>query len=410
MAHHWLDWLCQQPGVQRVEMAGSLRRWQPTIGSVDLVVASDQPEKVLAAFAAHPEVRSMQRIDGHTCRLEMDGGARVQLCVDVPERFGSRLQFFTGSKQHNQRLSQLASRRGLSLGARGLSGARGEVTCTSEEEVYAALDLPYIPPELREDGHEIDVALSGALPHLIECGDLVADLHCHTTWSDGSGTILDMAEKARALGLKVLAITDHSCLLTVEKWRQQAEYIREARRKLGKSLRLLHGIEVDISEDGELDFPAEALAEMDVVVASLHDHLTQPRHQITRRLLRAMQNPLVDIIAHPTGRLLFELPAADLDWDEVLPAARRSGVALEINSNPLRLDLDEVHARQAVELGIPLTIDTDSHRSEQLERSKYGVSVARRAWLEAPAVLSTWGEERLMKWLRQRRAARSLSC
>lgn len=414
IARRWIDWLVKLPAVQRADAAGSLRRWRATIGDLDLVAASDQPEAVVEALTQHPDVRRVLGQGENKNSVELNTGLKMQLWIQPPERYGALLQFATGSKDHNVRLRELAQRQKLSLSERGLTDEQGKLQLFSnEEKLYAALGLPWIPPELREDRGEIEAALQGTLPRLVERADLLADLHTHSDWSDGHGSIRQMAEAARQAGLKVLAITDHSGGLgvtgglDVERLQQQREEIQAVQRQMGDSILLLQGSEVEIRADGSLDYPDEVLARLDVVVASIHTSLRQPREVITKRLLHAMSNPHVDIIGHPSGRLLPNREGAELDWDAVLEAARRYGVALEIDSHPQRLDLDEIYARRAGEMGIWISIDSDAHAADQFELLQYGVSVARRAWLGAEQVISAWPVERLRTWLQQRGERRS---
>jgi DNA polymerase (family 10) len=307
------------------------------------------------------------------------------------------------------RIRELAQKKGLSLSEQALMDGQGEETLyDSEEKVYAALGFPWIPPELREDRGEVQAAKAGHLPVLLELTDIRAELHAHSTWSNGTETIEGMAQAARGRGYKVLAITDHSGGLgianglSVERLRQQKDAIRAAQEKMGDSIRLLHGTEVDILADGNIYYPDEVLAELDIVIASLHASLRQPRDVITVRLLKAIHNPHVDIIGHPSGRLLPDREGADLDWDAVLAGAKESGVALEINADPVRLDLDEVYARRAAEMGIVMSINTDAHSIESLEHMEYGVAVARRAWCGPGSVLNAWPVEKLLGWLKKR--------
>lgn len=409
IARRWLSWLAQVPAVQRVEVAGSLRRWRATIGDLDLVAASHQPEAVIEALTRHPDVLRVLGQGENKNSVELNTGLKMQLWIQPPERFGALLQFATGSKEHNVRLRELAQRQGLSLSERGLVDSKGtERLFGDEEEVYAALGLPWIPPELREDRGEIEAALQGKLPRLVELADLQADLHSHTDWSDGSVSVQEMAEAARRLGLKVLAITDHSGGLgvtgglNVERLQQQRAEIDAVQQQMGDSIRLLQGSEVEIRADGSLDYPDEVLASLDVVIASIHTSLRQPREVITKRLLNAISNPHVDIIGHPSGRLLPNREGADIDWEAVLDAARQHGVALEIDSHPQRLDLDEVYSRRAGQMGIPISIGSDAHAPDQFELLQYGVSVARRAWLSPEQIIGAWPVERLLAWLKRR--------
>jgi DNA polymerase (family 10) len=284
----------------------------------------------------------------------------------------------------------------------------GEITCATEEQVYAELGLPWIPPELREDRGEVQAAKAGKLPKLIELADIHADLQVHSNWSDGKLTMLEMARLAAKRGLKVIAFTDHSVSLGVanglsmERHAEQQKEIEKVQKELGKSIRVLHATEVEIKADATLDYPDEFLASLDLVLASLHTSLRQPREKVTARLINAIQNPHVDIIGHPTGRLIPDREAADLDMEAVLKAAAESGVALEINAHPARLDLDDVTARRAKELGIPLSINTDSHSEADLDMLPFGVAIARRAWLTKQDVINCWPVEKLLAWLKQR--------
>lgn len=405
-----LDWLRSQPGVEKAEVAGSLRRWRPTIGDLDLVAASRKPVELMAAFTQRPEVLRVLAQGENKASVELKDGLNIQLWVQPPEKFGTLLQFVTGSKEHSVHLRELALKKGLSLSEQAITEKDGkERLYASEEEVYDALGLPWITPELREDRGEIQAALANKLPRLIEMKHIRADLHSHTTWSDGTKSVQEMAEAAIQRGLKVLAITDHSSGLgvasglTVERLHQQRKEIDQVQEKLGDAIRLLQGSEVEIHADGSLDFPDEALAELDIVIAAMHSTLRQERAVITARLLRAMRNPQVDIIGHPSGRLMPNREGADLDWEQVLKAAKESGVVLEIDAHPSRLDLDEVYARRAAEMGIPLSIDTDAHAPDHLDLMEYGVSVARRAWVGPESVINTWETSKLLDWLKRDR-------
>jgi DNA polymerase (family 10) len=409
IARRWLDWLRQHPDVQRAEPAGSLRRWRSTIGDLDLVASSNKPTAVMEGFIHHPEVVRILGQGGNKSSIELSNGLNIQLWLQPPERFGTLWQYASGSKDHNVRLRELAQRKGLSLSEQSILDAEGkENLCSSEEEVYAMLGLPWIPPEMREDRGEVQAAVTGSLPQLLNLDQVRNDLHMHSTWSDGTATIRSMAEAARQRGLTLIAITDHSSGmgivngLTLERIRQQRQEIDAVQREMGTSMRILQGSEVEIHADGRLEFSDAVLAELDIVVASLHTSLRQEKQVITQRLLNVLRNPHVDIIGHPSGRLLPNREGADLDWEVILPAARESGIALEINANPYRLDLDEVYVRRAAEMGIPLSINTDSHSVPELGMMENGVSVARRAWAPPGDILNTWDNQRLAAWLNQR--------
>ncbi len=396
--------LRQTPGVVRLEVAGSLRRMRSTVGDIDLLAAASDSRAVMAAFVGHPQVLSVMGQGETKASVEFKNNLRAQLWVHPPERFGTALQYATGSKDHNVRLRELALKQGLSLSDQAFLREDGsELLCATEEEVYAELGLPWIPPELREDRGEVQAAKEGKLPQLIEIGDLRAELHSHSTWSDGTSTIREMAQAAIARGKKVLAITDHSGSLgvagglSIEDLHKQREEIETVQAELGDALLLLQGSEVEIRADGTLDYPDEVLAELDIVVASLHSSLRQPREQVTQRLINAIRNPHVDIIGHPTGRMIPNREGADLDMEAVLAAAKESGVVLEINAHPARLDLDDVYARRAIGMGIPLAINTDAHSPSDMDLLHFGVATARRAWVEAGQVVNTWSAEVLRR-------------
>jgi DNA polymerase (family X) len=408
-AEEWLTWLRAQPETHRAEAAGSLRRQRETIGDLDLVIASENPTTLMERFTTHPQVLRVRGEGENKSSVELLDGLNVQIWIQPPARFGSLWQYATGSKNHNVRVRELALKKGLSLSERGMEDKQGKLLeFATEEEIYAKLGMLWMAPELREDRGEVEAAIKGNLPQLIEDSDLKANLHAHTTWSDGALSIEGMARSAIERGLKVLAITDHSRSLGIARGLQiadlhaQREEIQAVQARLGSQLRLLHGTEVDILADGSLDFPDAELAQLDIVIASLHSSLRQPRETVTARLLGAIRNPHVDIIGHPSGRLLPNREGADLDWEAVLQAAVESGVALEINADPERLDLNDVYARRAIELGIPLSINSDAHSAEALDLFRFGVAVARRAWATPEIVINTWETEKLMRWLQSR--------
>jgi DNA polymerase (family 10) len=397
-------------GVTAAEPAGSLRRMRPTVGDLDILVAAEDSAPVMEAFTSLPGVTRVLGQGETKASIEFSDGLRAQVWVHPPQNFGTALQYATGSKDHNVRLRELALDQGLSLSEHALTrtDGSGEITCATEAEVYAALGLPWIPPELREDRGEVQAAKAGKLPKLIEVRDIRADLQVHSTWSDGKLSIVEMAREAAKRGIRVIAFTDHSVSLGVtgglsmEDHQKQAEEIKKAQQELGDSIRILHASEVEIKADGRLDYPDEFLASLDLVLASLHTSLRQPREKVTQRLINAIRNPQVDIIGHPTGRLIPEREGADLDMEAVLGAAAESGVALEINASPYRLDLEDIYARRAKDLGIPISINTDAHSAADLDMLHFGVATARRAWLSAEDVINTWPTEKLLDWLAQR--------
>ena len=401
--------LRQIPGVEIAVAGGSLRRMRETVGDLDLLVAAEDSSPVMEAFTNLPEVLQVIGSGKTKSSVEFNNGLRAQLWVHPPERFGTALQYASGSKDHNVRLRELAIKQGLSLSEHAFTRQdQSEILCANEEQVYEVLGIPWIPPEAREDRGEVQAALAGELPDFIELSDIQSELHTHSTWSDGKISIKEMAIAARNHGYKALAITDHSPSLgitqgvTVEDFKKQRAEIDSAQKDLGDSILILQGSEVEIKADGTLDYPDQVLAELDIVFASLHVSLRQPREQVTQRLLNAIQNPHVDVIGHPTGRLIPDREGSDLDMEAVFAAAAQSGVAMEINAHPMRLDLNDIHARQAIEMGILLSINTDAHSPGELDLMHFGVATARRGWVEAKHVINTWEPERLLSWLRSR--------
>lgn len=412
-----LERLLTLPQVQEGALAGSIRRGRTTIGDVDILIASDDPTPIMQAFV---ETAGVARILGQgesKSSIEMQNGLQIDLRVLPKSRWGTALQYFTGSKDHNVKLRALALDKGYSLNESAFSPVDSEgvivedapkITFDNEEAVYRFLGLPYIAPELREDSGEIEAAQRGTLPNLITIADIHADLHMHTTWSDGTRSILQMAEEALKRGHEWIVITDHSRSLgvanglSIERLLEQQAEVRQVNELMQGKIRVLHGTEMDIKADGTMDYPDDILAQLDFVIASLHVSLNQPRAQITERLINAVRNPHVDLIGHPSARYIPEREPVDADWDAVFNEAQKSGVALEINSNPRRLDLDAPFARRAVALGIPLAINTDAHNPDMLDALPYGIITARRGWVEARHVLNAWTWEAFSTWLSQR--------
>jgi len=381
-----------------------------TVGDLDILVASKDPSAVMEAFVKLPRIHRVLGKGPTKSSIEFHDGLRVQLWVHPPQEFGTALVYATGSKEHNIRLREMALAKDLSLSDHSFKNIvdGSEIFCATEEEVYQTLGLPWMPPELREDRGEIQAAKAKKLPKLIEKKDVKADLQTHSTWSDGKLSMLEMARAAAKRGMKMIAFTDHSVSLGVtgglsmDDHKKQAAEIRKIQKQLGDSILVLHASEVEIKADGKLDYPDEFLASLDLVVASLHTSLRQPREKVTQRVINAIRNPHVDIIGHPTGRLIPDREGADLDMDAILNAAAESGVAMEINAHPSRLDLNDIHARRAKDLGIPISLNTDAHSEEDLDMLFYGVATARRAWLESKDVINTWPQKKLLDWLKKR--------
>lgn len=408
-AQELMAYLRKASGVEAVELGGSLRRMRATIGDVDILAAAKDSKAVMEAFVTRKDVARVLGKGETKSSVEFTHGLQAQLWVHPPEHWGTALVYATGSKDHNVRLREYALKKGFSLSEHSLQRKDGsEVFCDNEEDVYKTLGLPWIAPELREDRGEVQAAIKGELPNLIELSDIKSELHSHSTWSDGKLSIREMAEAAKKHGYKLLAITDHTNSLGIvqgmspEDVREQRKEIDKVAKELGDSIQLIQGAEVEIKSDGSLDYSDEVLAELDIVIASLHSSLRQPREKVTERLIKAMHNPHVDIIGHPTGRLMPEREGADLDMDAVLKAAAETGVALEINAHPARLDLDDIHARRAIEMGIKLSINTDAHSDNDMDLMHFGVSTARRAWVEADKVINTWSVKLLLNWLKSR--------
>jgi len=397
--------LREMEGVVQAAPAGSLRRMRETVGDLDLLVAAEEPEPVMARFRELPPVAEVLLSGPTKTSIRTEEGVQVDLRVLPPARWGTALQYFTGSQAHNVRLRGLALDRGLSLSEYALRREDGgELLCATEEELYTALGLPLIPPELREDRGEIEAALAGSLPHLVELSDLRGDLQLHTVWSDGKRSLLEMAQAAQERGLKYALVTDHSYSLgvahglTADDLRRQRAEIEEVNRKMGPAFRLLAGVEVEVRADGSLDLPDKALAELDLVVASVHSGLRQGREQVTARAIAAMRNPHVDILAHPTGRLIGHREGADMDIEAILQTAVESGTAVEVNAHPLRLDLNDAGVRRAVELGVTLAIDSDAHDAAAFDLLRFGVATARRGWAAPADVLNTRSVEEVLAW------------
>ncbi len=394
-------------GVKTVTLAGSLRRMKETVGDIDLLAISTEPAAVIKAFTGLRQVAEVLERGTTKAAIRHREGLQVDLRVMEPECFGAALAYFTGSKQHNIRIREMGMKRGLKISEYGVfrekSGRR--IAGASEEEVYAAVGLPWIPPELREDAGEVEAARAKRLPHLISVGEIHGDLHCHTNASDGHHSIEALVDAAAARGYAYVAVTDHSRAtrvaggLTIEELRAHVRRIRAVAKK-HPAITVLAGSECDILPDGRLDYPDGVLGELDLVIASVHTRFKQSKREMTKRICTALANPHVHVLGHPTGRLLGERDPYALDLDEVLRAAKRHGKALEINGYPDRLDLCDVHARRARDAGVLLAIGTDTHMLDHLGYMELGVATARRGWVEAPCVINTWPAEKLRTWLR----------
>lgn len=393
------------PSVKKIAYAGSLRRMCETIGDVDLLVASRDAAPIMEAFVTHPAVTRVLAHGETRSSVLVERGLQVDLRVVPAEVWGAAMIYFTGSKLHNVRIREMAVRAGLKLNEYGLFDAKtGELLAArTEADVYAKLGLPFIEPTLREDRGEVEAGLSGELPTLIRDRDIRGDLHTHTTLTDGVATLEEMVEAAAARGYSYYAVTDHAPDLAMQ--RMTTEKILEQREQLHAlqvrvpDMKLLHGTELNISPEGELDWPDDFLAGFDLTVASVHSHFTQSREEMTRRVLRAIENPHVHIIGHLTTRKVGGRPPVDLDLEAVFEAAGRTGTALEINAHPDRLDLKDEHVLWAKRHGVRFAIDSDAHATTHLDLLPFGVATAQRGWLTKADVINAWPWSKLERFL-----------
>jgi len=409
LAEEILNYLGRIEGVENLQVAGSLRRGRDTVGDIDVLATSSSPQKVIDAFAKMPLVQEVLWKGGTKASVIAGDTIQVDLRIVDHRSFGTVLQYFTGSKDHNVKLRNLALERGYSLSEYSLTRLRDdeELFFDCEEDLYGRLGLPWISPELREDRGEIEAALDGTLPRLVELSDIKGDLHVHSDWSDGKNSIEEMVEAAQALGYEYMAICDHSpglgiaSGLSIERLAEKIRTIRELNETL-EGFTLIAGTEVDIRADGRLDYPDEVLAECDLVVAAIHSAYNQSERAINSRIISAMENEHVDIIAHPTGRKIGEREPYLVDVELILEAALRTETIMEINAHPVRLDLNDRWARRAKEIGVKVAINSDAHSIRGLKVMKFGVKTAQRGWLEPEDVANASNLKELMKRLQKR--------
>ena len=415
-AERILEQLLQLPEAQEGAIAGSIRRARTTIGDVDILIAGDDAAPIMEAVVNMDGVARILGQGPTKSSVELHSGLQVDVRVLAKRNWGAALQYFTGSQAHNIKVREIARQQGFSLNEEALRPVDDEgnlleeshyVYCETEAEVYEKIGLAWIPPELREDSGEIEKAKNNELPNLIVIEDIIADLHMHTTYSDGKLSIMEMANAAKQRGMKYICITDHSQtqaqaggLKAEEVLAQQAE-VRKVNTEID-GIEVLHGSEVDIKADGSLDFDDEVLAQLDWVVASPHVALRQEKDVFTARLIKAIQNPHVDCIGHPTGRLIGQREPAKVDMDAVIAAAAEYNTALELNANPQRLDLDALYIKLAIEKGVLISINTDAHDDWMMDFLDYGINNARRGWLTADKVINTWSYEKFREWLDKR--------
>jgi DNA polymerase (family 10) len=391
-------------GCVRCTYAGSLRRMRDTIGDIDILAAAEDSGPLMAAFAALPQVERVIARGETKTSIRTATGLQVDLRVVPPAAWGAALQYFTGSQAHNVRIREIAVRKKLKLSEYGLFDAStGElIVSETEEEVYERLGLPWIPPPLREDRGEIEAALRGELPYLVTERDLRGDLHTHTNLTDGVATLEEMLAAAQRRGYAYYAVTDHAPNLVMQRMSEEKMLAQRAQlRQYSGKMAVLHGTELNIGPDGDVDWPPEFLAGFDLCVASVHSHFNQSRAEMTRRFLKACENPYVHIIGHPTTRMIGRRPGVDADLDEVFKAAARTGTALEVNAFPDRLDLPDEHIARARRYGVKFAIDSDSHATGHLAVMRYGIGTAQRGWLTPDDVINTWPLPRLKEFLRK---------
>ncbi len=409
IANQIMERLKKLPEVKRISPAGSLRRMKETVRDIDILVTSTDPLKVMRTFTSLPLVQEVVAQGPTKSTIIAKEGIQVDVRVVDPESFGAALTYFTGSKNHNIRIREMAVRKGLKINEYGVFSVKTKKRKggAEEEEVYRSVGLPYISPELREDAGEIEAGLKGRLPKLVALGDIKGDLHIHSNYSDGYSSIEELVKYAKKTGYQYICITDHSKSLSVAGGLKEAELLEQikeirAQNKKLRGFKILAGIEVEILNDGSLDYKDEILSQLDLVIAAIHSGFKQGKDKLTRRTIAAMKNKYVNVIAHPTGRLMGVRDAYEIDLEEVFKVAKETDTALEINALPQRLDLNDINSRRAGELGVSLIIATDAHANDQLNCMVFGVNVARRGWLTRQNILNTLPLKELLKKLSKR--------
>ncbi len=406
IADEFIEALKKLPQVKKISPAGSLRRQKETVRDIDILMISANPKKVMDVFVGLPQVKEILAKGKTKSSLLTHEGIQVDARVVEPKSFGAALLYFTGSKNFNIHLRKLAIKKGTKINEYGIFRKDRYLLGETEEEIFKYLGLSFIEPELREDTGEIELSFDSKLPHLVELKDLRGDLHVHSDWSDGGNSIEEIVKQAKYLGYSYIGITDHSVSLKVagglslKELKKKKEQIDKINKKI-KGFRVLYGTEVDIDSKGDLDYKDDALEEFDIVVAAIHTGFKQPKEQLTRRIIKACQNKNVDIIAHPTGRLMGVREGYQLDMDKILKVCRETNTFLEINAFPQRMDLNDINSHSAKEMGVKMVVATDAHTANQLETISLGISVARRAWLTKKDVINTLSAEELLKTIKK---------
>lgn len=411
LAEEIIEIMKKKAPVKEISVAGSIRRWKETIRDIDILVTSKNPDKVMEVFTGLPMVSNVLAKGQTKSSVVLKQGIQVDVRVVKDSEYGAALVYFTGSKAHNIKIREIAVRKGMKVSEYGIFDEKTGKSLggRNEGDIYKVLGMDYIEAELREDNGEVEAALGHSLPRLVTLEDMKGDLHVHSNWTDGKHAIAEIAAEAKKRGYEYIAITDHTKGLgitnglTEERVLGQMKEIDSLNKKL-KGFQVLKGIDVDIRSDGSLDMPDQILKKLDLVVASIHSGFTQTKEQITGRITKAMKNPLVTIIAHPTGRLINEREAYDVDMEKVFAIAQKTGTVLEINAHPARLDLNDVHSREAKRLDISIAISTDMHAATNFDFMKYGVAVARRGWLEKRDIVNTRKYRELQRLLARKKS------
>ena len=410
IAKRIVETLREKAGSRKIEWAGSLRRMRENIGDIDILATGPNKEKIIHTFTHLPEVKEVLASGETKASAIVEGGIQIDLRVVEEDSYGAALQYFTGSKGHNIHLRGIAKTKGIKINEYGVFRGEKKIGGKEEEDVYRVLGMDWIEPELREDRGEIEAAEEARLPKLVKEPDIKGDLHVHSNWSDGTSPIEEIVRAAQKRGYQYVAICDHSKSLKIthgldeSRLAKQIEEIDRINEKL-KDFQILKGTEVDILNDGRLDLSEKVLEKLDLVVAAVHSGFKQEKEKMTKRIVRALENPLVHILAHPSGRLLGARDPYEVEIDEVMEAAKRYGKALEINAYFERLDLDDIHCRKAKEMGIRVAIGTDAHHLDQMWMISLGVAVARRGWLETTNILNTLPLKGILKWCHQKSIA-----